>query len=111
MIRFLKRMLRRALLLVLHGLTDGPFSMRHPAEACRQRGFVALAIRMPGHGTVPAWLTEATWRDWMAATRLAVREARRRIGPRRPLHLVQSDAGYPWRTAPPGLESMRMTGR
>jgi alpha-beta hydrolase superfamily lysophospholipase len=72
----------------LHGLTDAPFSLRHLAEAYRARGFAAVAIRMPGHGTVPAGLTDAAWEDWMAATRLAVREARRRAGPDGPLHLV-----------------------
>lgn len=72
----------------LHGLTDAPFSLRHLAEAYRARGFAAIAIRMPGHGTVPAGLTHAAWEDWMAATRLAVREARRRAGLDGPLHLV-----------------------
>lgn len=72
----------------LHGLTDAPFSLRHLAEAYRARGFVAIGIRMPGHGTVPAGLTDAAWEDWMAATRLAMREARRRAGPNLPLHLV-----------------------
>lgn len=72
----------------LHGLTDAPFSLRHLAEAYRERGFVAVGIRMPGHGTVPAGLTSAAWEDWMAATRLAVREARRRVGATAPLHLV-----------------------
>ena len=72
----------------LHGLTDAPFSLRHLAEAYRDRGFVAIGIRMPGHGTVPAGLTAAAWEDWMAATRLAMREARRRAGPDTPLHLV-----------------------
>ncbi|WP_137124294.1 carboxylesterase [Roseomonas sp. HF4] len=72
----------------LHGLTDAPFSLRHLAEAYRARGFAAVAIRMPGHGTVPAGLISAAWEDWMAATRLAVREARRRTGPNAPLHLV-----------------------
>ncbi len=72
----------------LHGLTDAPYSLRHLAEAYRARGFVAVAIRMPGHGTVPAGLTRAAWEDWMAATRLAVREARARAGAGRPLHLV-----------------------
>ena len=43
---------------------------------------------MPGHGTVPAALTDIEWEDWDAATRLAVREARRRVGPSRPLHIV-----------------------
>ncbi len=73
---------------LLHGLTDSPYSLRHIADRYRADGFVAIAIRMPGHGTVPAGLTDVDWEDWMAATRLAVREARRRIGPSRPLHIV-----------------------
>src|SRR3984885_7906141 len=73
---------------LLHGLTDAPYSQRHIAEAYRDHGFVAIVIRLPGHGTVPAGLSEVEWQDWMAATRLAVREARRRIAPSAPLHLV-----------------------
>jgi alpha-beta hydrolase superfamily lysophospholipase len=72
----------------LHGLTDSPYSLRHIARSYRAHGYVSVAIRLPGHGTVPAGLTEVEWEDWMAATRLAVREARRRIGPAQPLHLV-----------------------
>jgi alpha-beta hydrolase superfamily lysophospholipase len=72
----------------LHGLTDSPYSLRHIARSYRAHGYVSAAIRLPGHGTVPAGLTEVEWEDWMAATRLAVREARRRIGPAQPLHLV-----------------------
>lgn len=72
----------------LHGLTDAPFSLRHFAETYRARGFVAIGIRMPGHGATPSGLTQAVWEDWMAATRLAVREARRRSGAGLPLHIV-----------------------
>lgn len=72
---------------LLHGLTDAPFSMRHLARLYAEAGFVAIVPRMPGHGTVPAGLTAADWPDWAAATRLAVREARRRA-PGQPLHLV-----------------------
>ena len=73
---------------LLHGLTDSPYSLRHIARRYRDLGFVAVAIRMPAHGTVPAALTEVEWEDWDAATRLAVREAVRRTGPSRPLHVV-----------------------
>jgi len=73
---------------LLHGLTDAPYNIRHVAEAYRRRGYVALGIRLPGHGTVPASLTRVGWHDWTAAGRLAIREARRLIGPGRPLHLV-----------------------
>ena len=72
----------------LHGLTDSPYSLRHLARLYRERGFVSVAIRLPGHGTVPAALTDIDWEDWLAATRLAVREARRRVGPGKPLQIV-----------------------
>jgi alpha-beta hydrolase superfamily lysophospholipase len=73
---------------LLHGLTDSPYSLRHIAKFYRDRGFVAIGIRLPGHGTVPAGLTDVRWEDWMAATRLAIREARRRVPAPAPLHLV-----------------------
>lgn len=72
----------------LHGLTDSPYSLRHLARRYAARGFLAIAIRLPGHGTVPGALTAADYEDWIAATRLAMREARRRVGPGRPIHLV-----------------------
>ena len=73
---------------LLHGLTDSPYSLRHVARHYAERGFVAIGIRVPGHGTVPAGLTVVRWQDWSAATRLAVREARRRVPAPAPLHLV-----------------------
>ena len=72
---------------LLHGLTDSPYSLRHVARRYRELGFVAVAIRLPAHGTVPAALSDVEWEDWSEATRLAVREARRRAGAT-PLHLV-----------------------
>jgi len=72
----------------LHGLTDSPYSARHTLDLYRANGFVGVAIRLPGHGTVPGALTRIEWESWAAATRLAVREARRRIGPSKPLHIV-----------------------
>jgi len=60
------------------------------ARRYRDLGFVAVAPRLPAHGTVPAALAEVEWEDWSEATRLALREARRRVGPGKPLHLVVS---------------------
>ena len=78
----------RGVVVLLHGLTDSPYSQRHLAQVYRERGFVALVIRLPGHGTVPAALTAVTWEEWLAATRLAIREARRRVAAPAPLHIV-----------------------
>jgi alpha-beta hydrolase superfamily lysophospholipase len=78
---------------LLHGLTDSPYSLRHIAQRYRDLGWVAIGLRTPGHGTVPAGLTDIAWEDWLAATRLAVREARRRVPADAPLHLVGYSAG------------------
>lgn len=73
---------------LLHGLTDSPYSLRHVAQRYRDDGFVAVAIRLPGHGTVPAGLAVVEWEQWSAATQLAALEARRLAGPGTPLHVV-----------------------
>jgi alpha-beta hydrolase superfamily lysophospholipase len=78
----------RGAVVLLHGLTDAPYSMRHIGALYRDARFVAIVPRLPAHGTVPAALAAVQWPDWMAATRLAMREARRRAGPGVPLHLV-----------------------
>jgi alpha-beta hydrolase superfamily lysophospholipase len=78
----------RGVAVFLHGLTDAPFSLRHIAELYRRHGFVAVLIRIPGHGTVPAGLTDVTWQQWMAATRLAVRTGVELVRPGLPLHLI-----------------------
>lgn len=78
----------RGAVVLLHGLTDSPYSLRHVARRYRELGYVAVAIRLPAHGTVPAALTDVGWEDWAAATRLAVREARRLSGGATPLHMV-----------------------
>lgn len=57
---------RRGVLLT-HGLSDSPYTMRHLAEFFRQNGFRVMAILLPGHGTQPGDLLEATWREWAKA--------------------------------------------
>ena len=46
--------------LLLHGLTDAPYSMRAMAERLQAAGFVTLSLRMQGHGTVPGGLVGVT---------------------------------------------------
>jgi alpha-beta hydrolase superfamily lysophospholipase len=74
--------------LLVHGLTDSPYSMKAIAAELRSAGYYSLALRMPGHGTVPAGLVTSGARDWNAAVRLGVRHVRSRIGAGLPLLLV-----------------------
>lgn len=78
----------RGAVVLLHGLTDSPYSVRRLAVNYQQHGFVAVVPRLPGHGTAPGALTDVDWEMWLAATRLAVREATRLAGDAVPLHLV-----------------------
>lgn len=72
---------------LLHGLTDAPYSLRHVGLLYQSRGWHVVAVRLPGHGTVPGGLTKASVEQWQAATRMAVREARR-AAPGLALHIV-----------------------
>lgn len=65
----------RGAALLLHGLTDSPYSLRSAGEALREHGFHVVAPRLPGHGTVPGALTRIRWQDWAAAVRIAARHA------------------------------------
>jgi len=57
--------------LVIHGLTDSPYSVRRTAEILNDRGFTVVGLRLPGHGTAPSALNHVTVEDWRAAVRIA----------------------------------------
>ncbi len=54
--------------LLLHGLTGSPAEMRLLGEALVDAGFTVLAVRLPGHGTIPEDLERTRANDWFAAT-------------------------------------------
>ena len=74
--------------LLLHGLSDSPYSLRHVAALYEKRGYVVVLPRLPGHGTVPSSLLDVRWQDWLAVVELSAREVRARIGPDKPFHVV-----------------------
>ena len=74
--------------LMIHGLTDSPYSMRHLARIFEEQGYYVLALRMPGHGTIPNGLLHATWKDWMAATNLGSRHVRGKVPEELPFYIV-----------------------
>lgn len=51
--------------LVLHGFTGSPVSMRPVAEALADAGFAVELPRLPGHGTAVADMVETGWDDWL----------------------------------------------
>ncbi len=59
---------------MIHGLSDSPYSVRPLARILEREGYTVIGLRVPGHGTVPGALTRAQWEDWRAVLRIAGRE-------------------------------------
>ena len=63
---------RRIGVLVQHGFTGNPASMRPWAEDLAERGYAVEMPLLPGHGTTWQELNGKTWGDFVAAVNVAV---------------------------------------
>jgi alpha-beta hydrolase superfamily lysophospholipase len=79
--------------LLLHGLTDSPYSLRSVGRLLVEMGFYTLALRMPGHGTHPRGLIDARYEDWQAVARLGARHVREKVGDDAPFVVVGYSKG------------------
>ncbi len=77
-------------ILLIHGLTDSPYSMKYLAELFYDKGFYVLIMRMPGHGTVPSELVNIKRQDWRAAVKVGAKRVAEFTGPNNPFYM----AGY-----------------
>jgi alpha-beta hydrolase superfamily lysophospholipase len=78
--------------LLLHGMSDSPYSVHHLGETLHDAGAYVLGLRLPGHGTAPSALVNISWQDMAAAVRLAMRHlAEQSDG--RPLYIVGYSTG------------------
>jgi len=74
-------------ILLLHGASDSPYSVRALSEFFSKQGFYVLALRLPGNGTIPTGLKHAKLEDWLSITRMGVKRVREKIGQGVPLYL------------------------
>jgi alpha-beta hydrolase superfamily lysophospholipase len=77
----------KAGVLLLHGLSDSPYSMRALGQLLHEQGAWVVGLRIPGHGTAPSGLVETRWQDMAAAVRVAARHVRDAVGDK-PFYLV-----------------------
>ena len=73
--------------LMLHGYSDSPYSLRTLARQLHEDGGEALGLRIPGHGTVPSGLIHTTFGDMTAAVRIAIKHLASRVGDK-PIFIV-----------------------
>ncbi len=79
--------------LLVHGLTDSPYSMRAIAQSLHTRGFDVTVLRLPGHGTLPSMMTAMSARDWTAAVRIAAKDVAARVAPGQPFYVGGYSSG------------------
>lgn len=62
---------QKAVLLV-HGLTDSPFTYHDLAQTYFQQGYTVRTLLLPGHGTAPDALKDVNAQQWQQATDYAI---------------------------------------
>jgi alpha-beta hydrolase superfamily lysophospholipase len=73
--------------LLLHGLSDSPYSLRAFGQRLHAEGYTVIWLRIPGHGTNPGALANVSSSDWTAAVQVAMRGLRDQVPEGTPLFL------------------------
>ena len=77
----------RATVLLLHGMSDSPYSLHNFAESLHGAGAYVVGLRIPGHGTAPSGLLRVRWQDMAAAVKIAMRYVEEKAGSN-PVYIV-----------------------
>jgi pimeloyl-ACP methyl ester carboxylesterase len=80
--------------LLLHGMSDSPYSLHSQAEYLHKKGVWVVAMRMPGHGTVPSGLVKLEWQDMAAVVKIGMARLHQKLG-NKPIHIMGYSTGAP----------------
>ena len=78
--------------LLLHGMSDSPYSLHALAKTLAQQNYWVIGLRMPGHGTAPSGMKYVKPEDMIAITRLAMTHLSSSVGDK-PIHIVGYSTG------------------
>ena len=78
--------------LLLHGMSDSPYTLRTLGTALNEHGYQVIGLRMPGHGTAPSGLKSVRWEDMAAVVRLGATHLANAVGGG-PIHIVGYSTG------------------
>ncbi len=80
--------------LLLHGMSDSPYSLRQQAKYLHKNGFYVVGLRLPGHGTIPSGLRNMKWEEMAAVLNLGMRYLEEKVGTK-PIHIMGYSTGAP----------------
>ncbi|GMW05280.1 MAG: alpha/beta fold hydrolase [Gammaproteobacteria bacterium] len=78
--------------LLLHGMSDSPYSLRVVGEALNRAGYQVVGLRLPGNGAAPSGLKYVVWEDMAGAVRIAMNHLASELGDK-PIHIVGYSIG------------------
>jgi pimeloyl-ACP methyl ester carboxylesterase len=78
--------------LLLHGMSDSPYSLRALGEFLNRNNYWVVGLRLPGHGTAPSGLKSVTWEDMAAASKLCMAHLAIKTG-KNAIHIVGYSTG------------------
>jgi len=80
--------------LLLHGMSDSPYSLRALGETLNRYHYWIVGLRLPGHGTAPSGLTSIKWEDMAAVVKLGMERLAAKVG-KKSIHIVGYSTGAP----------------
>ena len=79
--------------LLIHGLSDSPYSMRSLAQSFHDMDYWVVGLRLPGHGTAPSGLLDISWKDFAAAVEIAAAHVQSKAGTDKPFLMAGFSTG------------------
>jgi alpha-beta hydrolase superfamily lysophospholipase len=80
--------------LLLHGMSDSPYSLRALGETFNEKNYWVVGPRLPGHGTAPSGLKHIQWEDMAAVVDLCMAHLAKKVG-NKPIHIIGYSNGAP----------------
>lgn len=77
----------KAGVLLLHGMSDSPYSLRSIGQHLNKKGAFVVGLRIPGHGTAPSGLLDVKFEDMAAAVKLSMKYIANKA-PGKPLYII-----------------------
>jgi alpha-beta hydrolase superfamily lysophospholipase len=78
--------------LLLHGMSDSPYSLRALGQTLKEHKYWVVAPRLPGHGTIPSGLKYIDWKDMAIVVQLGINHLVSKVG-QKPIHIVGYSTG------------------
>ena len=69
----------KAGIVLIHGLSDSPYSLHSQAIYLHKHGYWVIGLRMPGHGTIPSGLRLVKWQDMAKVVKIGMKHIAKKV--------------------------------